>query len=216
MPYILAPSWKGQVLPPGALGYPANHPNVYSYARPKYYAGRGFAGWRRGVGQASAGVIAALSSNAAGVAIDPTWTPACNPSTIPACSWSDWLFGVSAPCAAAWQTCFYGTGPGGGAALNVAGSSSGAGPAPAVALTNPSDVATVNAAQLASNAGAMTGAQVATAAANACPAGTTAQSDGFCCPPGQNSNGDGTCSTPGLPTWAWFALAGVGLLLVVR
>jgi len=151
---------------------PRSHPNVFSYARPKYYKGRGF----RGLGDGNA--------------------VSCNVFNTPGCSFSD-IFSESNQCATALQQCMN---P--GTALTVP-LPPGAGPAPASALTNPSDVYTVYADQSASGTAALTADLATVAGANTCPSGTVALSDGSCGVPGA------------LPSWALWALAAAAILLVV-
>ena len=172
MSYILAPKWKGQVLRPGALGYPASHPNVYSYARPKYYAGRGFAG---------------LGDSA-------PWTPTCNPGTVDACNFSDWLFGTSAACAAGLNACFYASqAPGASGGINLVSTPPGAGPISTPTLIQQTAVPTgSNVAPDA--AAALLAYQQSVAAAN---------------PPAVSLSDS-------IPTWVWAVVAGLGLLAVAR
>src|SRR6202142_3014903 len=116
MPYVLARSWKGQVLPPGALGYPKNHPNVFSYARPRYFKGRGF----RGLGQ----VMSPYSDYQ---------TFSCNPLNVAGCGASDLLV-ISDTCGKALQACFYASNaPGASAGLNINAPSNPSAPLPPTA-----------------------------------------------------------------------------------
>jgi hypothetical protein len=196
--YQLAPTWRGQVLPPGVLGYPRSHPNVYSYARPVYIPGRGFVTLglgRRGLGQSLSSV---------------TSTFGCDAVSLPACSAWDATqallgFAPSAPCTAAIENCLQTQNatplvlaPGG--ALPP-----GAGPISTANLV--AQTATPTGSNVAPEAAAaLTAYQAAVTAANQCPAGTVAQGDGTCAPP----------SSPGIPTWVWAALIAAGLLVVAK
>lgn len=195
MSYVLAPRWKGQILPPGARGYPASHPNVFSFARPRYLAGRGFFG----LGQ--------------------TLNPTCDILNTPGCSWTDTLW-MSEACQQALSNCTYGAGaplaltvqppaapvltPGPGVGTPIPGSGTAAG---------------YQAAAAAVAASSLPATQAANAAANACPSGMFAQPNGTCgpCPPGQTQQVDGSCAAPSsVPSWVWYAAAALGALVVIR
>lgn len=187
---VRAANWKGAYLPWGAAGMPASHPEAFAYAEPRWIPGRGIGRYRRrGIGQAST---------------SPVWTASCNPGTVDACSWTDWLFGTSAACAAGLQQCFY--------AANAPGASAG------LNLSNPPSAGPISTAELVAQTAAPTGSnvapdaaaaltayQAAVAAANTCPAGTVAQSNGTCAAP-----------SSGVPWWAWAVGGGLLLLAVAK
>jgi hypothetical protein len=184
---VSAPNWSGEYLPHGAAGMPASHPQQFVYARPRYLGKRrGFSG----LGQS---------------APSPVWTWTCNPGTVSACSALDWLFGTSAACAAGLNDCFYGA--------NAVGASAGLTltDAPSAGPISTPEILAQSANPTGSNvapdtAAALIAQQAATAAANACPAGYVAQSDGTCAPP----------SVPfSMPWWGWALIAG-GVVLAVR
>lgn len=188
MPYVVAKNWKGQTLPPGALGYPRSHPNVYSYARPRYFKGRGFAG----LGQSNA----------------------CNIASTPGCTWLDWIW-MSDSCQAALDACFYGTNPGGANALSLSPPPS-AGPISSDTLASQT-IAPTGANVAPDAAAALAAAQARTALAN-CPTGSYAVNGKCACVPGYVVQSDGTCAAPGtgVPSWVWYAAAAVGAVVLIR
>ncbi len=226
MPYQLAPSWRGQALPPGALGYPVNHPNVYSYARPVYIKGRGFVTLRRGLGQSVSSITSTLGCDAVSI-------PASQGCSAGDASLALLGFAPSAACQKAINDCIYGN------KLTIPAPA----PPPAPTLTNqgvgiqtgcncvaapdgtvtyqPCPAGTVpSAADYACIAQGVSNAQISqqqqqVKAASTCPAGTYAESDGTCgpCPPGQTQQLDGSCSS--LPDWASYALAAVALVILI-
>ena len=231
MPYVAAKNWKGQTLPPGALGYPPSHPNVYSYARPRYIAGRGFSGlgrsggyhWRRrGIGQASSTTCSMTAlpqcteGDIAAQNILGSWavSNACT-SALAACSSKlvatppppVALTPPSTPGVGVQVGCNCVTDPNTGA---ITTSPCAAGQVPSAA-----DYACV--AQQVSNAQvkaqqALNAAQVQTVA---CPYLTDVS--GNCCSSNQALDSDGNCSTlAGIPAWGWYAIAAAGLLVLVK
>lgn len=197
--YQLAPSWRGQVLPPGVLGYPRSHPNVYSYARPVYIPGRGFVTLglgRRGLGQSVSSV---------------TSTFGCDAVSLPACSAWDATqallgFTPSTACQQAIAACMQASAaPGASAGLPLTTSTyTGAGPISTPTLV--SQTANPTGSNVIPDANtALAVAQGALAVAASCPAGTTAQSDGTCAAP-----------SSGIPAWLWAVLIGAGVLVVAK
>ncbi len=75
---VSAPNWKGQYLPAGAAGMPANHPQVFTYAEPRFYPRRGF----RGLGQTlnAGGLNCSLLPGGQGLVNPECWGGAAPPS----------------------------------------------------------------------------------------------------------------------------------------
>lgn len=212
--YQLAPSWRGQVLPPGVLGYPRSHPNVYSYARPVYIPGRGFVTLglgRRGLGQSGASAL--------------------NPADDP-CSG---FFGFLSPsCWAELGSEAVGTSTANQAAGGLPSGSAGIvvttplapaatinpGPSDLGVLPNGMTTAQALAAQQAASNAAIAQTQVNNAVANSCPAGMYVQTNGSCgsCPAGYTQNADGSCSQP--VSWTTYAIYAAivtaGLLVLAK
>ena len=218
--YELASNWKGQYLPPGAAGMPANHPYQFTYARPRYIPGRGFSGLgrrRRGMGQA-------------------VFTPGegqlygCTVQSVPACGFFDNFGTPSVNCQAGIAACVAAAKA---AMASPAAGSTTPGTPGALVLTqtgvgiqidpscvNAADPASCTAAlalQASSNAqiAAMKAAAAGAINANPCPYET--DDSGACCAAGQVIDANGNCSTPfSMPWWGWAAVVGVGVLLVVK
>jgi hypothetical protein len=131
-------------------------------------------------------------------------TLACNWATVPECGMSD-LFSVGQACQDAINACIYpSSAPGQSAGLNLT-------PAPSAGPISTPELIAQTQAPTGSNvapdaAAALKAYQAAVAAANTCPAGTTPQSDGTCAAPNPFS----------MPWWGWAAVAGVGLLVVLK
>lgn len=219
--YVLAPRWKGQVLPPGARGYPRSHPNVFSYARPRYVVGRGFVS--RGLGQDSSTLTTDTSLNC-------SLLPGGQGLTNPECG------GLPAWLAGLFTSSSGGTAP--AAAAPTVPSAAIAPPAPTlttsgigtpVLCTSPAGVpnstpcaagqvptaADYAAAGQAISTATLAQLQAAVAAGTPCPGPTTPS--GTCCASGQVVDASGNCSTPfSMPWWGWALIAGFAVLLVAR
>jgi hypothetical protein len=225
---VAAPNWKGQYLPWGASGMPASHPQVFSFAQPKFIPGRGFTGlgvgplpsrprrrWqaRRGLGQTS-----------------------CSMTSLPQCSEGDIVaynligsIGVSSACSQAQAACNAKTvaTPPAPVALTPP-STPGVGVG--VLCTSPAGVPNStpcaagqvpSAADYAAVAQAVSNAQVAAQQALnagqvnpiACPYATAA--DGTCCDSGVALDANGNCATS-FPWWGWAIVAAVGVIVLVK
>ena len=186
-----APNWKGEYLPHGAAGMPANHPNVFSFA-PRLTR-RGFSG----LGQTLASNVDPCSGWG-GIFNSECWTELFAEGT--GQSTPTLAAGPQVPAsAAAPPVPVLTSGPGVGTPIPNAGASASDYGSVASSVAN----ATVNALNQAIQAG------------TPCPNLTSTA--GVCCAAGQVLDANGNCSTPFLmPWWAWAALAVGGVVILAK
>lgn len=192
MPYVLARNWTGQVLPPGARGYPRSHPNVFSYSRPRYFKGRGF----RGLGQTAAGYTPGM-----GIAYG------CTVQSVNACTFWDNFGTPSETCQAGIVACVAAVQA--ALASPAAGSTSGA-PGTITLTTTGTGVQTNPACANAADPTSCTAALALQNASNQQISALTSAAGGTV-----TINPD-TQSDSGIPTWAWYALAVLAGVVAIK